>query len=82
MNDTEKVSISLGFTFNLGNFESLRVDAGATVNLQLGETVSQGLDRANKEVAIWLDRWIKSNEKIPSRKSRTLPIGDEYEKQI
>lgn len=40
-----RVSVSLGFTKNLGNFESLRVDIGIQDFVRQGEKASEAVDR-------------------------------------
>jgi hypothetical protein len=40
-----KVTVSLGFTKNLGNFESLRVDIGIQDFVRQGENINQATDR-------------------------------------
>lgn len=40
-----KVSVTLGYTLNLGNFQSLRVDLGVIDHTREGETTSQAMDR-------------------------------------
>jgi hypothetical protein len=49
-NSETKVNITLGFTKNLGNFESLRVDIGIQDFVRSGETVSEATDRVYKFV--------------------------------
>jgi methyl coenzyme M reductase subunit D len=49
-NNTTKVSATLGYTLNLGNFESLRVDLGITDYVRQGENVKQAQDRVYKTV--------------------------------
>jgi hypothetical protein len=43
-NDT-KVSVTLGYTLNLGNFQSLRVDLGVVDYTRDGETTNEAMDR-------------------------------------
>lgn len=43
-NDT-KVSVTLGYTLNLGNFQSLRLDLGVVDSKRNGETTSEAMDR-------------------------------------
>ena len=43
-NDT-KVSVTLGYTLNLGNFQSLRVDLSVTDSARNEENVKQAMDR-------------------------------------
>jgi hypothetical protein len=40
-----KVKVDLGYTRNMGNFESLRVDIGVEDDLRDGENVEQGFNR-------------------------------------
>jgi methyl coenzyme M reductase subunit D len=49
-NSITKVSATLGYTLNLGNFESLRVDLGITDYVRQGENVKQAQDRVYKTV--------------------------------
>lgn len=44
-NENTKVSVTLGYTLNLGNFESLRVDLGIIDSRRDGENVEQAFDR-------------------------------------
>ena len=40
-----KVNVSLGYTLNLGNFQSLRIDIGVQDSKRDGETTSDAFDR-------------------------------------
>ena len=40
-----KVSATLGYTLNLGNFQSLRVDLGVVDYTREGETTNEAMDR-------------------------------------
>lgn len=40
-----KVSVNLGYTLNLGNFQSLRVDLGVIDHTRDNETTSEAMDR-------------------------------------
>ena len=40
-----KVSVTLGYTLNLGNFQSLRVDLGVVDHVRNGETTNDAMDR-------------------------------------
>jgi hypothetical protein len=40
-----KVSVTLGYTLNLGNFQSLRVDLGVVDHTREGETTNEAMDR-------------------------------------
>lgn len=44
MEDT-KVSVTLGYTLNLGNFESARLDIGVTDSKRDGENTDQAFER-------------------------------------
>jgi hypothetical protein len=44
-NNSTKVSATLGYTLNLGNFQSLRVDLGVIDHVRQGETTSDAMDR-------------------------------------
>ena len=44
-NSNTKVNISLGYTMNLGNFQSLRIDIGVEDQLRADESVQEGFDR-------------------------------------
>lgn len=43
-NDT-KVTVTLGYTLNLGNFQSLRVDLGITDSRRDGENINEAFER-------------------------------------
>jgi len=49
MEDT-RVSVTLGYTQNLGNFQSLRIDLGIVDSKRDGETVDQAFVRVYKFV--------------------------------
>jgi hypothetical protein len=49
MEDT-KVSVTLGYTQNLGNFQSLRLDLGIVDSRRDGETIDQAFERVYKFV--------------------------------
>lgn len=40
-----KVSVTLGYTLNLGNFQSLRLDLGVVDSRRDGETTNEAMDR-------------------------------------
>ena len=50
MSDKTSVSVTLGYTLNIGNFQSLRVDLGCTDFLREGETMDLAMDRVYKFV--------------------------------
>lgn len=43
-NDT-KVTVSLGYTLNVGNFQSLRIDLGIEDSRRDGENIQEAFDR-------------------------------------
>jgi hypothetical protein len=45
-----KVSITLGYTLNLGNFQSLRLDLGVVDSKRDGENTDQAFERVYKFV--------------------------------
>ena len=49
MDDT-KVSVTLGYTLNLGNFQSLRLDLGVVDSRRNGESPDQAFERVYKFV--------------------------------
>jgi hypothetical protein len=62
-NEDTKVSVTLGYTLNLGNFQSLRLDLGIVDSRRNGETPDQAFDRVYKFVED------KLTEKINEAKS-------------
>lgn len=49
-NETTKVSVTLGYTLNLGNFQSLRIDLGIVDSKRDGETTDVAMERVYKFV--------------------------------
>ena len=49
-NDNTKVSVTLGYTLNLGNFQSLRLDLGVVDSKRDGENTDQAFERVYKFV--------------------------------
>ena len=62
-NDSTKVNVTLGYTLNLGNFQSLRLDLGVVDSTRNGETIDQAFNRVYKFVED------KLTEKIQEAKS-------------
>ena len=58
-NDSTKVNVTLGYTLNLGNFQSLRLDLGVTDSAKNEETVDQAFERVYKFVEDKLTEKIK-----------------------
>lgn len=44
-NSKTKVSVALGYTLNLGNFQSLRIDLGVEDSERDGENINDAFDR-------------------------------------
>ena len=44
-NEETKVSVNLGYTLNLGNFQSLRIDVSVTDNKREGENTNEAFER-------------------------------------
>ena len=44
-NEETKVTVGLGYTLNLGNFQSLRLDLSVTDNKRDGENVNDAFER-------------------------------------
>ena len=49
-NDSTKVSVTLGYTLNLGNFQSLRVDLGVVDSKRDNENTNEAFERVYKFV--------------------------------
>lgn len=49
-NESTKVSVTLGYTLNLGNFQSLRLDLGVTDGKREGENTNDAFERVYKFV--------------------------------
>jgi hypothetical protein len=62
-NEDTKVSVTLGYTLNLGNFQSLRLDLGIVDSRRNGESPDQAFERVYKFVED------KLTEKINEAKS-------------
>lgn len=56
-------SVTFGYTLNLGNFQSMRVDIGKTDQIRPGETEDQAYERISDEVA---DRFVAAVKKLHS----------------
>jgi len=65
-NEETKVNVTLGYTLNLGNFQSLRLDLGVTDNRKEGETVNDAFERVYKFVEDKLTLKIQEAEKAIS----------------
>jgi hypothetical protein len=65
-NDSTKVNVTLGYTLNLGNFQSLRLDLGVVDSTRNGETVDQAFERVYKFVEDKLTAKIKEAQEEAS----------------
>jgi hypothetical protein len=62
-NEPTKINVTLGYTLNLGNFQSLRLDLGIVDSKRDGETTNEAFERVYKFVED------KLTEKIQDAKS-------------
>jgi hypothetical protein len=44
-NEETKVNVTLGYTLNLGNFQSLRIDLGVVDSRRDGENITEAFER-------------------------------------
>ena len=58
-NENTKISVTLGYTLNLGNFQSLRLDLGVVDSKRDGENSDQAFDRVYRFVEDKLTETIK-----------------------
>jgi hypothetical protein len=65
-NEATKVNVTLGYTLNLGNFQSLRLDLGVIDSARNGETVDQAFSRVYKFVEDKLTEKIKEAQEEAS----------------
>jgi hypothetical protein len=65
-NDSTKVNVTLGYTLNLGNFQSLRLDLGVVDAKRDGETTDQAFERVYKFVEDKLTAKIKEAQEEAS----------------
>jgi len=49
-NEDTKMSVTLGYTLNLGNFQSLRLDLGIVDSRRNGEDINQAFERVYRFV--------------------------------
>lgn len=49
-NDSTKVTVGLGYTLNLGNFQSLRIDVSVSDSKREGENTNDAFERVYKFV--------------------------------
>jgi hypothetical protein len=61
-NENTKISVALGYTLNLGNFQSLRFDFGVVDSKRDGENTDQAFERMYKFVEDKLTEKVKEAE--------------------
>ncbi len=64
-NDNTKVTVALGYTLNLGNFQSLRIDLGVEDARRDGENINEAFERVYSFVEA------KLSEKVREAQSET-----------
>ena len=58
-NENTKVQVGLGYTLNLGNFQSLRIDLSVSDNKRESETTSEAFERVYNFVEAKLGEKVK-----------------------
>ena len=65
-NEQTKINVTLGYTLNLGNFQSLRIDLGIEDSRREGETIEDAFSRVYSFVETKLTEKInESKDEIP-----------------
>ena len=65
-NEQTKINVTLGYTLNLGNFQSLRIDLGIEDSRRDGETIDEAFGRVYSFVETKLTEKInESKDEIP-----------------
>ena len=59
MENETKVTVTLGYTLNLGNFQSLRIDLGVTDSRRDGENINEAFERVYSFVEAKLGEKVK-----------------------
>ena len=60
-NDNTKVTVGLGYTLNLGNFQSLRIDLSVSDSKREGENTGEAFERVYKFVEEKLAEKVKES---------------------
>lgn len=60
-NDDTKVTVGLGYTLNLGNFQSLRIDLSVSDNKREGENTTDAFERVYAFVEAKLAEKVKES---------------------
>jgi hypothetical protein len=58
-NSDTKINVTLGYTLNLGNFQSLRVDLGIVDSKREGENINEAFERVYSYVESKLAEKVK-----------------------
>jgi methyl coenzyme M reductase subunit D len=67
-NEETKVTVGLGYTLNLGNFQSLRIDLSVTDNKRDGENINDAFERVYSFVEAKLsDKVNEASQEIESK---------------
>lgn len=65
-NEQTKINVTLGYTLNLGNFQSLRIDLGIEDSRRDGETIDEAFNRVYSFVEFKLAEKVnESKDEIP-----------------
>ena len=65
-NEQTKINVTLGYTLNLGNFQSLRIDLGIEDSRRDGETIDEAFSRVYSFVEAKLTEKInESKDELP-----------------
>ena len=67
----DRVFVSIGLTKNIGNYQSVKIDAGLSSDLLEGETVEQGQERVESKVLSYL----RNNAKTVIEESKQIIQG-------
>lgn len=71
-NEETKVSVTLGYTLNLGNFQSLRLDLGVVDNRRDAENINDAFERVYKFVEDKLtEKYKKQSQKLANSDGST-----------
>jgi hypothetical protein len=67
-NENTKITVALGYTLNLGNFQSLRVDLGIEDQRRDGETVGEAFERVYEFVEAKLaEKVVEASAELESK---------------
>ena len=68
INEETKLTVGLGYTLNLGNFQSLRIDLSVTDNKREGENTNDAFERVYSFVEAKLAEKVKeASQEIESK---------------